>query len=57
MEALGKVIGQIAQSNDKLLHQDALEGATYNLAHALRDGIDLEWGASAGFRTLQPVST
>jgi hypothetical protein len=42
MEDLGKVIIAIAKSNNKADHQAALEEATYALAHAIRDGIDLE---------------
>jgi hypothetical protein len=48
MKALGKVLGKIANSGNKLALRDELEGATYALAHALRDGIIREWGAHTG---------
>jgi hypothetical protein len=56
MEDLGEVIKAIANSNNRANNQKALEDATYILAHAIRDGIDLEWGVNAGFKKLQTAS-
>lgn len=53
MEALGEVLGKIANSSNKIAHRDELENATYVLAHALRDGIIHEWGSHSGARMPQ----
>ena len=56
MVDLGKVITAIADSNNKANSQAALEDATFTLAQAIRDGIDLEWGVNAGFKKLETAS-